>query len=116
MSPDTTSWWEHFLLTHGRDSTEEASFLGYLTTHDIAPHGSVEELDQAYAAFEAWMITSGARQMPPTPLRGGHAAPMQNVPRAVPPPVLPVSDKTPSPARAAHTPSIPTPPASPTKD
>jgi hypothetical protein len=62
-SPALDSWWSDWLDVHGRDSEEEAAFLGYLSTQGIAAHGvDPGELAAAYAAFKTFMGESQARE------------------------------------------------------
>ena len=60
-SPMTETWWSNFLDLHGRDSEEEAAFLGYLTTQGIPPYGGPDVLQPAYEAFVAFVDESSER-------------------------------------------------------
>lgn len=60
-SPATEAWWSTFLDLHGRDSEEEAGFLGYLTTQGIPPSGGPDLLQPAYEAFVAFVDASADR-------------------------------------------------------
>jgi hypothetical protein len=60
-SPHTDQWWANFLDLHGRDSEEEAGFLGYLTTQAIPAFAGVDELQRAYEGFRVFVDESRAR-------------------------------------------------------
>lgn len=59
-SPQVDSWWSNWLDAHGRDSEEEAAFLGFLSQRGIAAHGDADQLDGAYTDFKAFMEQSQA--------------------------------------------------------
>lgn len=56
------SWWSKWLDDHGRDSEENAAFDGFLITKGISQDADVATLEQAYADFQQFMLTS--RQTP----------------------------------------------------
>jgi hypothetical protein len=66
MAHPSESWWSTFLDAHGRDSTTETAFLGYLYTHNIPSASDVAVLEQAYVDFQAFLEASGVPFEVPT--------------------------------------------------
>lgn len=60
-SPFSDTWWSNFLDQHGRDSEEEAAFLGYLTTQGIASGSEAVDLQAAYEQFVTFIDESTER-------------------------------------------------------
>jgi hypothetical protein len=73
-SPATETWWSTFLDAHGRDSEEEAGFVGFLTTNGIAAGAAPDVLQEAYTNFRMWMQESEDREADRGPDRATLAA------------------------------------------
>lgn len=61
-SPATETWWSSFLDAQGRDSEEEAGFVGFLTTNGIPAGSAPDVLQEAYTNFRMWMQESEDRE------------------------------------------------------
>ena len=66
MPPNQTSqnsrWWSNWFFTHGKDTEKEAAFQGYLSTRHLHAFAlTPEELDAAWAGFQAYLVTSEAQ-------------------------------------------------------
>ena len=61
-SPATETWWSTFLDAQGRDSEEEAGFLGFLSTNGIPAGSAPDVLQEAYTQFRTWMQESEDRE------------------------------------------------------
>jgi hypothetical protein len=73
-SPATETWWSTFLDAQGRDSEEEAGFLGFLSTNGLAAAAAPDELQTAYEQFRQWMQESEDREADRGPDRAALAA------------------------------------------
>lgn len=57
----TVVWWDTFLDQEGRDSEEEAAFVGYLYQHGVPAASPPDQLQSAYGEFRTFMEESEAR-------------------------------------------------------
>jgi hypothetical protein len=61
-SPASEAWWSTFLDAEGRDSEEEAAFLGFLVGQGVPGDASPDALQTAYTAFRSFMEESEQRE------------------------------------------------------
>jgi hypothetical protein len=86
----STDFWTTFVNTYGPASAEHTAFLGFLTTHGIAPAADAPTLEQAYAAFRDVFSAAKTHTGEAPVVTEEQRATLQGLQPAVPPP--PVSD------------------------